>query len=101
MISKYIIELGYRSITKRNITYELVKYNFSFPVNITHNVTNLTPYTTYMWRVAAATVNGTGPLSRSPKSFTTLQDGEADSCGHVKMIISNSKFSYYLLRCII
>ena len=90
MISKYIIELGYGNITRWNITHELVKYNFSFPAYITHNVTNLTPYTTYMWRVAAATVNGTGPLSKSPASFTTLQDGKTDSCGYVKVFLTQS-----------
>ena len=96
MILKYIIELGYGNgiITKWNITHELVMYNFSFPADITHNLTSLTPNTTYMWRVAAATVNGTGPLSKSSTSFITLQDGNVDSHGLVRVFLTQSVWCF-------
>ena len=76
VIIKYIIELEQVNDTKWNITHNLVDYNFSSPSVVTYNVTNLTPYTNYKWRVAAATVNGTGPFSPNGKSFQTLEDGK-------------------------
>ena len=76
VIQKYIIELEQTEDNKWNITHELPTYNFSSPASISYNLTNLTPHTTYKWRVAAATVNGTGPFTPTPKEFTTLEDGE-------------------------
>ena len=76
VIQKYIIELEQTEDNKWNITHELPTYNFSSPASISYNLTHLTPHTTYKWRVAAATVNGTGPFTPKPKEFTTLEDGE-------------------------
>ena len=76
VIKKYIIELEQTEDNKWNITHELPTYNFSSPASISYNLTNLTPHTTYKWRVAAATVNGTGPFTLRAKKFTTLEDGE-------------------------
>ena len=73
IIIRYIIELN-----NTNITHELKHFNFSSPANVTHNLTNLTPYTTYKWRVAAATVNGTGHFNPNPVDFQTRQDGKLD-----------------------
>ena len=78
VIKKYIIELEQMEDNKWNITHELPTYNFSSPASISYNLTNLTPHTTYKWRVAAATVNGTGPFAPNPIQFRTLEDGE---CG--------------------
>ena len=75
VIKKYIIELQ-KMDNKWNITHELPTYNFSSPASVSYNLTNLTPHTTYKWRVAAATVNGTGPFALKPNKFTTLEDGE-------------------------
>ena len=76
VIQKYIIELEQTEDNKWNITHELPTYDFSSPASISYNLTNLTPHTTYKWRVAAATVNGTGPFTPEPKEFTTSGDGE-------------------------
>ena len=78
VIQKYIIELEQTEDNKWNITHELPTYNFSCPASISYNLTNLTPHTTYKWRVAAATVNGSGPFTPTPFPCTTLEDGE---CG--------------------
>ena len=76
VIQKYIIELEQTEVNKWNITQDLPTYNFSSPASISYNLTNLTPHTTYKWRVAAATVNGTGPFAPNSLLFTTLEDGE-------------------------
>ena len=76
VIQKYIIELEQTEDNKWNITHELPTYNFSSPASISYNLTNLTPHTTYKWRVAGATVNGTGSFSPIPLLFTTMEDGE-------------------------
>ena len=84
VIQKYIIELGQTEDNKWNITHELPTYSFSSPASISYNLTNLSPHTTYKWRVAAATVNGTGPFAPKPNQFTTLEDCEhlAFDCIH-------------------
>ena len=43
--------------------------------NTTGEVSNLTPYTNYQIRIAAATVVGVGPLS-APLHIRTEEDGE-------------------------
>ena len=78
VIQKYIIELEQTEDNKWNITHELTTYNFSSPASISYNLTNLTPHTTNNWRVAAATVNGTGPFTPTPFPCTTLEDGECE-----------------------
>ena len=75
VIRKYIIELE-QTKDKWNVTYILTNSTFSSPTIVRYNLTNLTPHTTYKWRVAAATVNGTGPFQLKPKKFMTLEDGE-------------------------
>ena len=76
IITRYIIELNNTNSEIRNITHELKQFNFSFPDHVTHNLTNLTPYTTYKWKVAAATVNGTGRFNPIAIDFRTHQDGK-------------------------
>ena len=76
IITHYLVELWvyvtedgeYKSI--RNITVPNDR-----PPNITYNVTGLTPYTKYAWKVAAANDAGLGFLTSSI-DFTTLEDGE-------------------------
>ena len=79
----YIIKLEEKlqNGTVSTIPYNLMHFNFSSPKNLDYNVTNLTPYTTYKWRVAAATVNGTGPYHHN--EFQTTEDGKK----HIYMII--------------
>ena len=80
IIAQYIIELNNTDGGVRNITHELNQFNFSSPANVTHNLTNLTPNTKYRWRVAAATVNGTGPFTPSAVEFQTCPDGKFLHC---------------------
>ena len=76
VIKKYIIELDKTEDNTSTHELELPTYDFSSPASISYNLTNLTPHTTYKWRVAAATVNGTGPFALEPIHFRTLEDGE-------------------------
>ena len=76
IITRYIIELSNANGKVRNIIHKLKQFNFSFPNNVTYNLTNLTPYTTYKWKVAAATVNGTGPFTPNSVDFQTHEDGK-------------------------
>ena len=76
IITQYIIELSIANSNVQNITHKLEHPTFSSPDNVTHNLTNLTPYTKYKWKVAAATVNGTGPFSPTAGDFRTRQDGK-------------------------
>ena len=75
IITHYIVELWvyvtedreFKSI--RNITV------LNNSPNITYNVTGLTPYTKYAWKVAAVNDAGVGVLT-SYNVFMTLEDGE-------------------------
>ena len=75
IITQYIVELWvyvtedreFKSI--RNITI------LNDSPNITYNVTGLTPFTRYAWRVAAVNDAGVGVLTSS-HVFKTLDDGE-------------------------
>ena len=106
MIQKYIIELEQMEDNKWNITHELPTYNFSSPASISYNLINLTPHTTYKWRVAAATMNGTGPFTPDPNRFTTM---EARECLVIDCIYYNiygklpnlTSVFYTQLTCII
>ena len=76
IITHYIVQLWvyvtedreFRSI--RNITVPNDR-----PPDISCNVTGLTPYTRYTWKVAAVNDAGVGVLTRSI-DFKTLEDGE-------------------------
>ena len=76
IITHYIIELNNTNGEVWNITHDLKQFNFSFPDNVTHNLTNLTPFTIYKWKVAAATVNGTGRFTPNSREFRTHEDGK-------------------------
>ena len=99
IITQYIMELWvyvpeveeFRSI--RNITVPNDTPHDS--PNITYNVTALTPYTSYAWKVAAVNDAGVGVLTSSI-DFTTLQDGEAMSfhCYYTKVATS------FLMMCL-
>ena len=75
IITKYIVELWVyvteveESMNIRNITV------LNDSPNITYNVTGLTPYTKYAWKVAAFNDAGVGVLT-GYNVFTTQEDGE-------------------------
>ena len=60
----------------RNITVPVEDPSFNEPSDVTHNVTDLTPFTWYHFRVAAVNDAGDGPLSHPYKRFATDQDCE-------------------------
>jgi hypothetical protein len=60
IIIKYIIGLSARD---DDIVVDVENPAFNTPNNVNYNITGLSPGTSYELRVAAATVNGTGPYS--------------------------------------
>ena len=110
IITRYIIELDDANGKVWNIPHDLKQFNFSFPDNVTHNLTNLTPHTTYKWKVAAATVNGTGRFTPDSKQFQTHEEGICKQnyklyttwnlrrkCLHGILHIHSSKYNIILL----
>ena len=69
---------GLRNV--RNITVPVEDPSFDEPSEVTHNVTDLTPFTKYNFRVAAVNDAGVGPFSRPYKGFTTQPDCEFIYC---------------------
>ena len=70
IITHYIVQIKKPSDRKElNKTVDLKNPTFSDSTTITFNATGLTPYTTYMWRIAAVNHVGVGP-------FSTLTDVE-------------------------
>ena len=68
IIIKYILFIP---LQKVNITVNLQNPTFDTPSTIHHNITGLSPGTEYAVRVAASTVNGTGPSGRGSMIKTT------------------------------
>ena len=80
IIVQYRVELSVFKESKiriaRNITVIVEDPSFDEPSNITHNVTDLTPFTGYYVRVAAVNDAGAGPLSHLHTRFVTKPDCE-------------------------
>ena len=58
-----------------NITFDVQTPTFSTPESLFYNITGLSAGSEYAVRVAASTVNGTGPFTREMR-IRTLDDGE-------------------------
>ena len=64
IIISYIVQLlDTHGAVVRNETVAVEDPTFDSPQSLAHNLTSLKPYTRYVWRVAATTSAGTGPLS--------------------------------------
>ena len=72
IITNYMVEV---SPEIRNSTVRSPNPTFSTPELITYNITGLSPGTEYTVRVAASTVNGTGPFSTGSQ-ISTSDDSE-------------------------
>ena len=94
IITNYIIELSPRN---KHIAVNLLNPTFSTPELITYNITGLSPGTEYTVRVAASTVNGTGPYTANFET-ATLETSECVN-HHVWYIDYNrlKTFSRYIM----
>ena len=72
IIINYAIDLSTRD---ENIIVVLQTLTFSTPENLYYNITGLSAGREYTVRVAASTVNGTGPFTGEVR-ISTLDDGE-------------------------
>ena len=72
IIINYIIDLSSRD---ENITVDVQTPTFSTPENLYYNITGLSAGSEYTVRVAASTVNGTGPFT-GEVTIRTLDGGE-------------------------
>ena len=72
IIINYIIDLSSRA---NRIIAVVQTPTFSTPENLYYNITGLSAGSEYTVRVAASTVNGTGPFT-GEVSISTLDDGE-------------------------
>ena len=72
IIINYVIDLSSRD---ENITGVVQTPTFSTPENLYYNITGLSAGSEYTVRVAASTVNGTGPFTGEVR-ISTLNDGE-------------------------
>ena len=79
IIINYVIDLSSRD---ENITVNVQTPTFSTPENLYYNITGLSAGSEYTVRVAASTVNGTGPFSGDVR-ISTLGDGEYNNILHV------------------
>ena len=68
IIISYIVEV---SLKIGNVSVRSPNPTFSTPELITYNITGLSPGTEYTVRVAASTVNGTGPFSTGSQISTS------------------------------
>ena len=76
IITQYVVQINKPSDRKQlNKTVDLKNPTFSDSTTITFNATGLTPYTTYMWRIAALNLVGVGPFSNL-LNVETAEDGE-------------------------
>ena len=72
IIINYVIDLSSRAT---RITVVVQTPTFSSPENLYYNITGLSAGSEYTVRVAASTVNGTGPFTEEVR-ISTLDDGE-------------------------
>ena len=79
IIINYVIDLSSRD---ENITVTVPTPTFSTPENLYYNITGLSAGSEYTVRVAASTVNGTGPFTEKVR-IRTLDDGEYYNILHV------------------
>ena len=82
IIINYMVEV---SLNIGNVTVRSPNPTFSTPELITYNITGLSPGTEYTVRVAASTVNGTGPFS------TGSQISTSDDREYMHSLIAYSK----------
>ena len=71
IIINYVIDLSSRD---ENITDDVQIPTFSTPENLYYNITGLSAGSEYTVRVAASTVNGTGPFTGEVKINTLAMD---------------------------
>ena len=77
IITQYVVQINKPSDRKQlNKTVDLKNPTFSDNTTITFNATGLTPYTTYMWRIAAVNHVGVGPFS----TLTNVETAEDSEC---------------------
>ena len=72
IIIKYVIDISSSDYVK---FVNVKNPTLTTPNNVNYNITGLSPGTIYALRVAAATVNGTGPYS-SWRRIKTVETGE-------------------------
>ena len=66
----------YRNVRNITVPVHVEDPSFDEPSTITHNVTDLIPYTSYYFRVAAVNVAGVGPFNGHYRGFVTEPDCE-------------------------
>ena len=71
IIIKYVIDLSLSD----DVIVDVENPAFNTPNTVNYNITGLSPGTTYTLRVAAATVNGTGPYSYR-RRIKTVETGK-------------------------
>ena len=79
IIITYIVQLtDAHGAVIRNETVAVQDPTFDSPQSLALNLTNLQPYTKYVWKVAAATTAGAGPFTSvgNIAQFRTLQSSE-------------------------
>ena len=82
IIIKYIIDLSLND----DITVDVENPAFYTPTYVNYNITGLSPGTIYALRVAAATVNGTGPYSYRRRIKTVETGKKKDTYNAIEKI---------------
>ena len=80
IITAYIVQLtDTHGAVIQNETVAVQDPTFNSPQSLALNLTNLKPYTRYLWSVAATTTAGAGPFTSAEASaqFRTLQWSES------------------------
>ena len=74
IITSYMIQWKSGITQTSPINHTVEQPTFTTPEHISRTLGGLTPYTNYIWRVAAVNINGTGPFSEW-NNFRTDEDG--------------------------